>query len=231
MIAASDLKAGMTFEQDGKLIKVMEASHHKPGKGNTVMRMKLKDVRTGSTTDTTMRPDEKVKKAHIDTKPVQYLYSQDDMAIFMDLETYEQYLDELKETVLPFKEPSTPQVTKAFRKVKKLKIPEWENMDLRNNTYVGWNDAGTQKKFILAYRENKLIGVHGTLSPTIVKGVCSICQTITNVSMFLATTKSGGDGTYTKKGNYICHDSDTCNQQLTQPEYLEAFMENVKAVK
>ncbi|EPI2226284.1 TPA: elongation factor P [Enterococcus faecalis] len=91
MIAASDLKAGMTFEQDGKLIKVMEASHHKPGKGNTVMRMKLKDVRTGSTTDTTMRPDEKVKKVHIDTKPVQYLYSQDDMAIFMDLETYEQY--------------------------------------------------------------------------------------------------------------------------------------------
>ncbi|MGC3055262.1 elongation factor P [Enterococcus faecalis] len=91
MIAASDLKAGMTFEQGGKLIKVMEASHHKPGKGNTVMRMKLKDVRTGSTTDTTMRPDEKVKKAHIDTKPVQYLYSQDDMAIFMDLETYEQY--------------------------------------------------------------------------------------------------------------------------------------------
>ncbi|EIA6645947.1 elongation factor P [Enterococcus faecalis] len=91
MIAASDLKAGMTFEQDGKLIKVMEASHHKPGKGNTVMRMKLKDVRTGSTTDTTVRPDEKVKKAHIDTKPVQYLYSQDDMAIFMDLETYEQY--------------------------------------------------------------------------------------------------------------------------------------------
>ena len=91
MIAASDLKAGMTCEQDGKLIKVMEASHHKPGKGNTVMRMKLKDVRTGSTTDTTMRPDEKVKKAHIDTKPVQYLYSQDDMAIFMDLETYEQY--------------------------------------------------------------------------------------------------------------------------------------------
>ena len=91
MIAASDLKAGMTFEQDGKLIKVMEASHHKPGKGNTVMSMKLKDVRTGSTTDTTMRPDEKVKKAHIDTKPVQYLYSQDDMAIFMDLETYEQY--------------------------------------------------------------------------------------------------------------------------------------------
>ena len=91
MIAISDLKAGMTFEQDGKLIRVMEASHHKPGKGNTVMRMKLKDVRSGSTTDTTMRPDDKVKKAFLELKDVQYLYSQEDMSIFMDLETYEQY--------------------------------------------------------------------------------------------------------------------------------------------
>lgn len=91
MIAASDLKAGMTFEQDGKLIKVLEASHHKPGKGNTVMRMKLRDVRSGSSIETTMRPEEKVKKAHIESKAVQYLYSQDDIANFMDLETYEQY--------------------------------------------------------------------------------------------------------------------------------------------
>ena len=91
MISVSDLRAGMTFEQDGKLIRVMDASHHKPGKGNTVMRLKLKDVRTGATTDTTMRPDEKVKKAFLETKPVQYLYSQDNTAIFMDLETYEQY--------------------------------------------------------------------------------------------------------------------------------------------
>lgn len=98
MIAVSDLKAGMTFEQDGKLIRVMEASHHKPGKGNTVMRMKLKDVRTGATTDTTMRPDDKVKKAFIESKPVQYLYSQDDTANFMDLETYEQY--EIPTTVI-----------------------------------------------------------------------------------------------------------------------------------
>jgi elongation factor P len=91
MIAASDLRAGMTFVQGDKLIKVLDASHHKPGKGNTVMRMKLRDVRTGSTYDTTFRPDEKFEKAMMETKPVQYLYSQDDIAIFMDLETYEQY--------------------------------------------------------------------------------------------------------------------------------------------
>lgn len=62
MINASDLRAGMTFVQDGKLIKVLEASHHKPGKGNTVMRMKLRDVRSGSTYDTTFRPEEKFEK-------------------------------------------------------------------------------------------------------------------------------------------------------------------------
>ena len=91
MVAVSDLKAGMTFIQADKLIRVMEISHHKPGKGNTVMRMKLRDVRTGSVTDTTMRPEEKVEQAVIDTNTVQYLYSMDDTAFFMDLETYDQY--------------------------------------------------------------------------------------------------------------------------------------------
>lgn len=91
MISASDLRAGMTFVQDDKLIKVLEASHHKPGKGNTVMRMKLRDVRSGATYDTTFRPEEKFERAHIDTKTVQYLYTMDDTAYFMDLETYEQY--------------------------------------------------------------------------------------------------------------------------------------------
>ncbi len=91
MISAVDLRAGMTFVQDGNLIKVLDASHHKPGKGNTVMRMKLRNIRTGATYDTTFRPDEKFERAFIETKPVQYLYNMDTTAVFMDLETYEQY--------------------------------------------------------------------------------------------------------------------------------------------
>lgn len=92
MIEASKLKAGMTFETaDGKLIKVLEASHHKPGKGNTVMRMKLRDVRAGSTFDTTYRPDEKFEQAIIETRSATYLYQMDDTAFFMDTESYDQY--------------------------------------------------------------------------------------------------------------------------------------------
>lgn len=91
MISAVDLRAGMTFIQDGKLIRVLEASHHKPGKGNTVMRMKLRDVRTGATYDTTFRPDEKFERAFLETKAVQYLYNNGSAEVFMDNETYEQY--------------------------------------------------------------------------------------------------------------------------------------------
>ena len=92
MIEASKLRAGMTFvTADGKLIRVLEASHHKPGKGNTVMRMKLRDVRSGSTFDTTYRPEEKFEQAIIETVPAQYIYKMDDTAYFMNSETYDQY--------------------------------------------------------------------------------------------------------------------------------------------
>lgn len=91
MIEAINLKRGMAFEKDGKLIKVLETNHHKPGKGNTVMQMRLYDVRSGSIVQTTMRPTEKVEEAILESKDAQFLYTQDDTAYFMDLETYEQY--------------------------------------------------------------------------------------------------------------------------------------------
>lgn len=88
---AIDLRAGMTFEKDGKLIKVLESNHHKPGKGNTLMQLKLYDVRTGSTVQTTMRPSEKLTPAVLEKKNAQYLYEQDGTSFFMDTDSYEQY--------------------------------------------------------------------------------------------------------------------------------------------
>ena len=127
-----------------------------------------------------------------------------------------------------FMQPSTPQIEKLFRKVKKLKQPAWNEIDLQEHTYIGWNDPGTQKKFMVYYEDEKLKGISGTLSPTINKGICAICQKTSNVSLFLSTTKAGSDGTYTKKGNYICHDSDQCNQQLTKLAPFYEFAERVK---
>lgn len=79
------------MKKNGKLIKVLETNHHKPGKGNTVMQMKLNDIRSGSIVQTTMRPTEKVDLAIVDKKKAQFLYKQDDIIFFMDLDTYEQY--------------------------------------------------------------------------------------------------------------------------------------------
>lgn len=143
-------------------------------------------------------------------------------------EKAERLLEELKVIVLPFIQPTKPQIDKLFRKVKKLKQPHWNQLDLREHTYIGWNDPGSQKKFMIYYEEEKLKGISGTLSPTINKGICSICQRTSNVSLFLSTTKTGSDGTYTKKGNYICHDSDQCNQQLVQLAPFYEFTERVK---
>lgn len=91
MVEAINLKKGMIFEMNGKLIKVLEANYHKPGKGNTVMQMKLNDVRTGAIVQTTMRPSEKVELAIVDKKNAQYLYGEGDLEVFMDMDTYEQY--------------------------------------------------------------------------------------------------------------------------------------------
>ena len=91
MIQTIDLKKGMVFERGGKLLKVLQINHHKPGKGNTLMQMDIQDVRTGSIVHTTMRPSEKVEQVNVDKRNAQYLYDEGDSAVFKDLETYEQY--------------------------------------------------------------------------------------------------------------------------------------------
>ncbi|MDO4856022.1 MAG: elongation factor P [Limosilactobacillus gorillae] len=91
MIQTIDLKKGMVFEKDGKLLKVLSINHHKPGKGNTLMQMDIQDVRSGSIVHTTMRPSEKVEQVMVNKKNAQYLYDEGNTSVFMDMETYEQY--------------------------------------------------------------------------------------------------------------------------------------------
>ncbi len=91
MVQAINLKKGMIFDDGGKLMRVVAANHHKPGKGNTVMQMDLRDVRAGSMIHKTMRPSEKIELVEVVKKNAQYLYAEGDSYNFMDTETYEQY--------------------------------------------------------------------------------------------------------------------------------------------
>lgn len=131
--------------------------------------------------------------------------------------------EKLREQIVPFPTVSAKQIEKSFKKVKKLKYPKLEEYDLKETSYLAWDDIGTQRKYITLFYEEKLVGIYGVMSPQVIKNVCSICNHIGNVAMFLSTTKSSGDGTYTKKGNYVCTDSQACNQQLTSLDSLYDF--------
>lgn len=143
----------------------------------------------------------------------------------------DQFLEGLKETVLPFSPPSKQQLTKLFKKTKKLKIPDWDELDLRDYTFYSWNDSGKQQKFIVASIDGKFVGVQGSISPAIQKGICPICHETSEVSLFMSKVKESGDGMYTKRGNYICYDSDKCNHNIERREELEAFVQNVLFTK
>lgn len=89
-ININDIKNGMTIEMDGNLYTIQEFQHVKPGKGPAFVRIKLKNLRTGSTTEDTFNTNIKVTKAHVDKVNVQFLYASGDTYTFMNNETYEQ---------------------------------------------------------------------------------------------------------------------------------------------
>jgi len=90
MISAGDFKNGVTFELDGQVYQVVEFMHVKPGKGAAFVRTKLKNIITGATVEKTFNPTDKMPRANIERKEMQYLYNDGDLYYFMDTETFEQ---------------------------------------------------------------------------------------------------------------------------------------------
>ncbi|MDP4105512.1 MAG: elongation factor P [Bacillota bacterium] len=90
MISVNDFKTGLTVEVDGGIWRVIDFQHVKPGKGAAFVRSKLRNLRTGAIQEKTFRAGEKVEKAQIDNRRMQYLYASGDQHVFMDNESYEQ---------------------------------------------------------------------------------------------------------------------------------------------
>ena len=90
MISVNDLKTGLTLEIDGGLWNVVEFMHVKPGKGAAFVRTKLKNAESGNVIEKTFRAGEKVAKATLDKRDMQYLYKEGNDYVMMDLESYEQ---------------------------------------------------------------------------------------------------------------------------------------------
>jgi elongation factor P len=89
-ITTNDLKNGMTLELDNTLFQVVEFQHVKPGKGGAFVRTTLKNSRSGAVLERTFRAGEKVERAIIDKRGMQYLYRDGSDFVFMDSDTYEQ---------------------------------------------------------------------------------------------------------------------------------------------
>ena len=90
MISVNDLKTGLTLQLDNGLWSVVEFLHVKPGKGAAFVRSKLKNVETGQVVEKTFRAGEKVAKAMLDRREMQYLYKEGQEYVMMDNESYEQ---------------------------------------------------------------------------------------------------------------------------------------------
>ena len=90
MISAGDFRNGVTFEEDGNVLQVIEFQHVKPGKGAAFVRTKLKNIKSGGVVEKSFRPTEKFQLAHIDKSAYMYLYKDGDMYVFMNQENYEQ---------------------------------------------------------------------------------------------------------------------------------------------
>ncbi|MBY0122428.1 elongation factor P [Bacillus sp. S/N-304-OC-R1] len=90
MISVNDFRTGLTIEVDGGIWRVMDFQHVKPGKGAAFVRSKLRNLRNGNVQEKTFRAGEKVAKAQIDNRKMQYLYANGDQHVFMDNESYDQ---------------------------------------------------------------------------------------------------------------------------------------------
>lgn len=107
MIDVNELRKGVTFELDGSLYKVLEYEHHKPGRGKATIRVKARNLRTGTILEKTFSSGDRVQNVRLDYHNVQFLYSDGEFYHFMDQDTYEQpalrqevigeYTDYLKE--------------------------------------------------------------------------------------------------------------------------------------
>ena len=89
MITAGDFRNGMTFEEDGNVMQVVEFQHVKPGKGAAFVRTKTKNVITGAVVEKSYNPTAKFPTAFVERKDMEFTYSDGELYHFMDSETYE----------------------------------------------------------------------------------------------------------------------------------------------
>ncbi|MED3793937.1 FusB/FusC family EF-G-binding protein [Niallia alba] len=146
-------------------------------------------------------------------------------------EEYERYIEQLTACLLPFPKITEQQLKKLFPKQKKLRLPDLSTIDHNKLTFLSWNDLKSNKKVIIYDLEGTLIGTEGKMTPTSKKNICSFCNCFGEVAYFSTVTKEKRPKNadyYKAIGNLICTDSNECNKNITNTEYLREFLKTAE---
>ena len=152
MITAGDFKKGITIEWDGGVWNIVDFQHVKPGKGAAFVRTKIKNVMTGAVVERTFNPTDKMPRAIIDTKEMQYLYNDGDLYYFMDPETYEQEplsKDAVEEAVKYVKENMNVTIRYFKGKAFSVEAPNFVDLEV-TKTEPGFKDDTASNTYKLA---------------------------------------------------------------------------------
>jgi elongation factor P len=90
VISSNDFRSGVVVQLDGDLYAIVHSQHVKRGRGSAYVRARIRNLKTGAITERTFNAGEKVPRAFLEHRDMQYLYHEGDQYIFMDQETYEQ---------------------------------------------------------------------------------------------------------------------------------------------
>ena len=140
----------------------------------------------------------------------------------------EVFLETLKPYVIPFKEINATTIKKIFPKAKKLKIPTLDNINFKEISYLGWLDKGSNKKFLIVEYQDKLVGIYGGYKNSNKKGICALCNRTEEIGMFTASVKGLTQDAFITRGNYICQDSQKCNENIVTLDKLNGFIELIQ---
>jgi elongation factor P len=136
-VDTNSFKNGMHIELDGKVWRIVEFQHVKPGKGGAFVRTKLKSLDAGAVVDRTFRAGEKFPRVHTETKNVQYLYDDGSDVHFMDAESYEQFALPHADLAdeLPYMQPNASvQVLSVNGKPASLQLPASVELGVKGDT-------------------------------------------------------------------------------------------------
>lgn len=147
----------------------------------------------------------------------------------------EPYLKDLEQYVYGMSNLSATEITKVFKKEKKLKIP---NLDIEDSKliYLGWIDESTRKLLIVYKLDGKLLGMACRLPKTNNNGtnICALCNHIgseSEVAFVSPICKQTSQDDYKSLGFYVCLNSDECNERIESVKKLEELIKIVNKIK